>query len=212
MSRTRRERPPSRSSPSSPTGLPRRGDVRSGGVDSYEMLDPRLPLTYPDGSTEPLVIACPVTARSMRSASRPPSPRRVRAPLHRGGFREAPGAHKGFIGPEGLGRFCVEIRYLVDPRVVPGTSWVAGAGRRTSTSTTSSSVGTSPPTAPSRPREVHDGDPAPDGSGPMRLTRGMEMGHILPAGPEVRRGARSQGARRQRQDRRSSRWAPTASA
>src|SRR5699024_10013359 len=30
--------------------------------------------------------------------------------------------------------------------------------------------------------EVHDGDPAPDGSGPLRLTRGMEMGHIFALG------------------------------
>ncbi|MGO1259252.1 MAG: His/Gly/Thr/Pro-type tRNA ligase C-terminal domain-containing protein, partial [Brachybacterium sp.] len=30
--------------------------------------------------------------------------------------------------------------------------------------------------------EVRDGDPAPDGSGPLRLTRGMEMGHIFQLG------------------------------
>ena len=29
---------------------------------------------------------------------------------------------------------------------------------------------------------MHDGDPAPDGSGPLRLTRGMEMGHIFQLG------------------------------
>ena len=29
---------------------------------------------------------------------------------------------------------------------------------------------------------MRDGDPAPDGSGPLRLTRGMEMGHIFQLG------------------------------
>jgi prolyl-tRNA synthetase len=30
--------------------------------------------------------------------------------------------------------------------------------------------------------EVRDGDPAPDGSGPLRLARGIEMGHIFQLG------------------------------
>ena len=90
---------------------------------------------------------------------------------------------KGFIGPEGLGLDSAsEIRYLVDPRVVPGTSWVAGAGEKdkhvydlvfgrdfTADGTIEAA-------------EVRDGDPAPDGSGPLRLTRGMEMGHIFQLG------------------------------
>ena len=90
---------------------------------------------------------------------------------------------KGYIGPEGLGLESPSgIRYLVDPRVVPGTSWVAGAGQKdkhvydlvfgrdfTADGTIEAA-------------EVRDGDPAPDGSGPLRLTRGMEMGHIFQLG------------------------------
>jgi prolyl-tRNA synthetase len=90
---------------------------------------------------------------------------------------------KGYIGPEGLGLESASgIRYLVDPRVVPGTAWVAGAGEKdkhvydlvfgrdfTADGTIEAA-------------EVRDGDPAPDGSGPLRLTRGMEMGHIFQLG------------------------------
>src|SRR5690606_16774658 len=73
------------------------------------------------------------------------------------------------------------IRYLVDPRVVPGSRWVAGAGAGkhvydlvfgrdfTADGTIEAA-------------EVREGDPAPDGSGPLRITRGMEMGHIFQLG------------------------------
>jgi prolyl-tRNA synthetase len=70
----------------------------------------------------------------------------------------------------------------VEPRVVPGTAWVAGAGEKdkhvfdlvfgrdfTADGTIEAA-------------EVRDGDPAPDGSGPLTITRGMEMGHIFQLG------------------------------
>ena len=73
------------------------------------------------------------------------------------------------------------IPFFVDPRVVRGTSWVTGAnehgkhvanlvyGRDFSADGTLEAC------------EVREGDPAPDGSGPLIAARGIEMGHIFPA-------------------------------
>ncbi|MGP5715490.1 proline--tRNA ligase [Brachybacterium tyrofermentans] len=159
-------------------------NTESGEWTRYEMLKHLVYLlTYPDGSTEPLVIALPgdreVDEKRLESAVAPA----VAAPFTDADFAKHPVLTKGYIGPEGLGlESPSEIRYLVDPRVAPGTSWVAGAGEKdkhvydlvfgrdfTADGTVEAA-------------EVRDGDPAPDGSGPMRLTRGMEMGHIFQLG------------------------------
>ena len=74
------------------------------------------------------------------------------------------------------------VRYLVDPRIVEGTSWVTGAntdkkhvldlvmGRDFTADGTIEAA------------EVREGDPAPDGSGPLHLARGIEIGHIFELG------------------------------
>src|SRR5699024_9032872 len=74
------------------------------------------------------------------------------------------------------------LRYLLDPRVVDGTSWVTGAdaegqhvfglvaGRDFSADGTIEAA------------EVRAGDPAPDDSGPLELARGIEMGHVFALG------------------------------
>ena len=165
--------------------FPGRGTVAEDGQwTRYEMLKHLVYLlTHPDGSTEPLVIALPgdreVDAKRLESAVGPA----VATPFTDADFAAHPVLKKGFIGPEGLGLESASgIRYLVDPRVVPGTAWVAGAGEQdkhvydlvygrdfTADGTIEAA-------------EVRDGDPAPDGSGPLRLTRGMEMGHIFQLG------------------------------
>ncbi|ATG52572.1 proline--tRNA ligase [Brachybacterium vulturis] len=140
-------------------------------------------LTSPDGSAEPLVIAVPgdreIDPKRLEAAVAPA----LATPFSEADFEKHPVLKKGYIGPEGLGLESESgIRYLVDPRVVPGTSWVAGAGEQdqhvydlvfgrdfTADGTIEAA-------------EVRDGDPAPDGSGPLRLTRGMEMGHIFQLG------------------------------
>lgn len=40
-------------------------------------------------------------------------------------FVDRPDLVRGYVGPQGLGK----VRYLADPRVAPGTSWVTGANR-----------------------------------------------------------------------------------
>ncbi|AXK44583.1 proline--tRNA ligase [Brachybacterium saurashtrense] len=165
--------------------FPGRGPVaEDGSWTRYEMLKHLVYLlTHPDGSTEPLVIAVPgdreVDPKRLEAALSPA----VAAPFTDADFARHPVLAKGYIGPAGLGLDSDSgIRYLVDPRVVPGSSWVAGAGEAgkhvydlvfgrdfTADGTIEAA-------------EVRDGDPAPDGSGPLRLTRGMEMGHIFQLG------------------------------
>jgi prolyl-tRNA synthetase len=95
---------------------------------------------------------------------------------------------KGYIGPTKDGsQFLGEkapagIRYLLDPRVVSGTSWVTGAnvdqkhvfnlvaGRDFSSDGVADIA------------EVRAGDQAPDGSGELELARGIEIGHVFQLG------------------------------
>ena len=74
------------------------------------------------------------------------------------------------------------IRYLLDPRVVDGTAWITGANDRPEARLRSSPGATSSPTASSRSPRCATGDPAPDGSGPVELARGMEIGHVFQLG------------------------------
>ena len=95
-------------------------------------------------------------------------------------FARYPFLVKGYIGPKALQDNGV--RYLVDPRVVDGTSWITGAdklgqhvvglvaGRDFSADGTIEAA------------EVRDGDPSPDGAGPLVSARGIEVGHIFQLG------------------------------
>ena len=103
-------------------------------------------------------------------------------------FERHPGLVKGYIGPvrDGEPVLGLEgstgIRFLLDPRVVPGTAWVTGANEherhvahlvagRDFAADGVADVAT-----------VRDGDPAPDGSGPIETARGMEIGHVFQLG------------------------------
>ncbi|OBK96276.1 proline--tRNA ligase [Mycobacterium asiaticum] len=95
-------------------------------------------------------------------------------------FARYPFLVKGYIGPKALRDN--EVRYLVDPRVVDGSSWITGAdspgrhvvglvaGRDFSADGTIEAA------------EVREGDPSPDGAGPLVMARGIEIGHIFQLG------------------------------
>lgn len=103
-------------------------------------------------------------------------------------FAKHKGLVKGYIGPwSASGAVLGEesatgIRYFVDPRIVNGTQWVTGAnedekhvfGLVAGRDFTADGV--------IEAAEVRAGDPAPDGSGPVELTRGMEIGHVFQLG------------------------------
>ncbi|OBB56280.1 proline--tRNA ligase [Mycobacterium sp. 852013-51886_SCH5428379] len=95
-------------------------------------------------------------------------------------FARHPFLVKGYVGPKALRDN--DVRYLLDPRIVDGTAWITGAD------------------APNRhvvdlvagrdfhgdgtieAAEVRDGDPSPDGAGPLVSARGIEIGHIFQLG------------------------------
>ncbi len=103
-------------------------------------------------------------------------------------FAKHPGLVKGYIGPwSAAGPVLGEesatgIRYLTDPRVVSGSGWITGAnehGRHVFGLVAGRDFiadGTV------EVAEVKPGDPAPDGSGPVELARGMEIGHVFQLG------------------------------
>ncbi len=142
-----------------------------------------LKVTEPTGETWPLAIGLP--------GDREVDPKRLEAalaPAEAAPFEEADfAAHlalvKGYIGPGALGKESPsKVKYLVDPRVSSGTSWVTGAdeqGRHVLHLVTGRDF---TPDGFIDVAEVREGDPAPDGSGPLALARGIEMGHIFQLG------------------------------
>jgi prolyl-tRNA synthetase len=74
------------------------------------------------------------------------------------------------------------IRFLVDPRVVTGTSWLTGANQPGKHVFDLVAGRDFTPDGVVEAAEVREGDPAPDGSGPLELARGIEMGHIFQLG------------------------------
>ncbi|SDG75718.1 prolyl-tRNA synthetase [Klenkia brasiliensis] len=138
-------------------------------------------LRHPDGTAEPLVIGIPgdreVDTKRLEAQV---SPAEVEPFTD---FAAHPALVKGYIGPQVLGADSDSgIRYLVDPRVVIGSRWITGAneagkhvfdlvaGRDFTWDGTVEAA------------EVRAGDPAPDGSGPLELARGVEMGHVFALG------------------------------
>ncbi|MCL2803964.1 MAG: proline--tRNA ligase [Micrococcales bacterium] len=112
-------------------------------------------------------------------------------------FAAHPELVRGYLGPQALGLNgpAGAIDYLLDPRVVAGTSWVTGAnqaghhvfdlvaGRDFLAAGQSAGPGEDAPVqAVVEAAEVLAGDPAPDGSGPLELARGVELGHIFQLG------------------------------
>ena len=103
-------------------------------------------------------------------------------------MKEFPALVKGYIGPAHAGRTVLGevsetgIRYLVDPRVSVGTRWVTGANEPGSHVLDLVCGRDFTPDGTIEAAEVREGDPAPDGSGPLELARGIEMGHIFQLG------------------------------
>jgi prolyl-tRNA synthetase len=87
---------------------------------------------------------------------------------------------KGYIGPKAL--LDNGVRYLVDPRVVAGTTWITGADE-TGKHVVGLVAGRDfTPDGTVEAAEVRDGDSSPDGAGPLISARGIEIGHIFQLG------------------------------
>ncbi|WP_265447465.1 proline--tRNA ligase [Flexivirga meconopsidis] len=140
-------------------------------------------LVHPDGTREPLAIGLPgdreVDAKRLEVKVAPAEV----AAFEEKDFAAYPMLAKGYIGPGVLGEEkASKIRYLLDPSVAVGSAWVTGAdesgkhvldlvhGRDFTADGTIQAA------------EIRDGDASPSGNGPLRLDRGIEMGHIFQLG------------------------------
>ncbi|MFB6611595.1 proline--tRNA ligase [Agromyces sp. NPDC056379] len=147
-----------------------------------------LAVVAPDGTRELVVIGLPGDRDvEMKRVEVAFAPGEVE-PATEADFAKHPGLVKGYIGPWSEGgavlgeESATGIRFLVDPRVVDGTEWITGAnvdqkhvfglvaGRDFVADGTVEASNVLP------------GDPAPDGSGPVELARGMEIGHVFQLG------------------------------
>ena len=103
-------------------------------------------------------------------------------------FRKHTALVKGYIGPwSAAGAILGEksasgIRFLVDPRVVEGTSWVTGANEHEKHVFSLVCGRDFTPDGVADIASVREGDEAPDGSGPLKAARGMEIGHVFQLG------------------------------
>lgn len=140
-------------------------------------------LTHPDGAREPLAVGVPGDREvDLRRLEAQVSPAEV-APFGDDDFAAHPDLAKGYIGPGVLGAdSATGIRYLVDPRVVTGTRWVTGADKTGSHVLDLVAGRDFTPDGTIEAADVRPGDPAPDGSGPVSIARGIEMGHIFQLG------------------------------
>lgn len=140
-------------------------------------------LRHPDGQRTPLVVGVP--------GDRDVDPRRLQAqvepatvePFGDDDFAQWPALVKGYVGPQVLGEQSPSgIAYRVDPRVSPGTRWITGANEPDQHVFDLVCGRDFEPDSTIEAAEVREGDPAPDGSGPLELARGIEIGHIFQLG------------------------------
>jgi len=147
-----------------------------------------LALTHLDGTRELVVVGVPgdreVDDKRVEVAFAPAEVE----PATPEDFEKHPLLVKGYIGPWSptgpiLGEdSATGIRYFLDPRVVDGTSWITGAN--IDEKHVHSLVAGRDFAADGfvEVASVREGDPAPDGSGPVTLARGMEIGHVFQLG------------------------------
>ncbi|MGW0158261.1 proline--tRNA ligase [Mycobacterium sp. NPDC003323] len=95
-------------------------------------------------------------------------------------FAANPFLVKGYVGPKALQDNGV--RYLVDPRVVSGTSWITGADEPNKHVVGLIAGRDFTPDGTIEAADVRDGDPSPDGAGVLTSARGIEIGHIFQLG------------------------------
>ena len=147
-----------------------------------------LALRHLDGSRELVIVGIPGDREvDMKRAEVAFAPAEVE-PATDSDFERNPLLVRGYIGPwSATGAILGEesatgIRYLVDPRVADGTRWVTGANidQKHAHDVVAGRDFVADGTV--EIANVRDGDPAPDGSGPVSLARGMEIGHVFQLG------------------------------
>jgi len=90
------------------------------------------------------------------------------------------GLVRGYIGPQILAK--LGVRYLVDPRVVPGTAWLTGANEPGRHAVNVVCGRDFVPDGTVEAADVRAGDPCPRCGGALTIRRGIEVGHIFQLG------------------------------
>ncbi|MGL5908888.1 MAG: proline--tRNA ligase, partial [Phycicoccus sp.] len=140
-------------------------------------------LAHPDGTREPLAIGLPgdreVDEKRLGAQVEPA----VVEAFSEKDFEAHRTLAKGYIGPGVLGAERASgIRYLLDPRVVPGTAWVTGAdqpGRHVLDLVAGRDFAAD---GTIEAAEVRPGDACPSCGHGLESARGIEMGHIFQLG------------------------------
>ncbi len=140
-------------------------------------------LGYADGTTAPLVIGIPgdrvVDEKRLEAAVAPA----VVLPFEAEDFKKFPTLVPGYIGPQVLGESSESgIRYVVDPRVVPGSAWLTGANEFEHHATNVVAGRDFTPDGTIETAEVREGDPCPACGSGLSSARGIEIGHIFQLG------------------------------
>ena len=139
-----------------------------------------LALTSPEGKRSLVMVGVPgdreVDAKRAEAAF---APNEVEQATEED-FAKHPELVKGYIGPKAGG--FKGIKYFVDPRVVDGTAWVTGANQDQKHVFDYAMGRDFEADGIKDIAEVKAGDPAPDGSGPLELARGIEIGHVFQLG------------------------------
>jgi prolyl-tRNA synthetase len=147
-----------------------------------------LALISPEGKRELVVVGVPGDREvDQKRAEAFFGPNEVEA-ANEEDFAKHPSLVKGYIGPvkdgvQLLGKDATSgIRYLLDPRVAKGSQWITGANidQKHVYHLTYGRDFTADGVADIA--EIRQGDPAPDGSGPLELARGIEIGHVFQLG------------------------------
>lgn len=133
-------------------------------------------LRYPDARTELLVIGVPGDREiDMKRLEANVGPAEV-LPAD---VDAVPALVKGYIGPQGLP---AGLRYVVDPLVVRGSSWVTGANQAGRHALNVVLGRDFEPSGVLPAAEVREGDLCPRCGSPLTIGRGIEIGHIFQLG------------------------------
>jgi prolyl-tRNA synthetase len=103
-------------------------------------------------------------------------------------FAKHPLLVKGYIGPTKAGKQFLgekaesKLPYFLDPRIAKGSAWITGANENEKHIWHLTYGRDFESDGIADISEIKQGDPAPDGSGPLELARGIEIGHVFQLG------------------------------
>ena len=140
-------------------------------------------LVHPDGTREPLALGIPGDRQvDEKRLAAQVEPATVEA-FDEKDFARYPTLVKGYLGPLALGLESASgVRFVVDPRVVEGTVWVAGGNTAGYHALDLVAGRDFTPDGTIEASEVREGDACPSCGHALASARGIEMGHIFQLG------------------------------